>query len=165
MDLKAAFDTVNRKKLWQALERRGVRSSLIERIIELYEVAKVEIFTGEGNSEEFCSTEGLRQGCPLSPILFALYLADMEDKPKEAGIRGVKIGDIRVWSLAYADDVVLLAKGEEAIKEMMKIVRRYLEEKDLVLSSTKSKILVFEEGRGRRTERAELEKVQVKYIK
>jgi len=43
---------------------------------------------------------------------------------------------------------MLLAKNEQELKEMMKRFRKYAEEKGLILSSEKSKVIVFEKGRG-----------------
>lgn len=58
------------------------------------------------------------------------------------------IGDMRIglesiWTLAYADDVVLLVRGEEALEEMIKKLEKYLEKKRLKLNVEKSKILRF----------------------
>jgi len=39
-DLKAAFDKVDRKILWKAMEETGIRRGLIERIKEIYEQTK-----------------------------------------------------------------------------------------------------------------------------
>lgn len=47
----------------------------------------------------------------------------------------------RIWSLAYADDLVLLTKNEESMKKMMKRTERYLREKKLQLNAEKSKML------------------------
>jgi len=52
--------------------------------------------------------------------------------------------------LAYADDLVLLAKNEESMKETMKRLERYLRNKNLQLNAEKSKMLCFRKGRGRR---------------
>lgn len=53
----------------------------------------------------------------------------------------VRIERERIWSLAYADDLVLLTKNEESMKKMMKRTERYLREKKLQLHAEKSKIL------------------------
>ncbi|XP_011637362.1 trichohyalin-like [Pogonomyrmex barbatus] len=51
------------------------------------------------------------------------------------------------------DDIVLLATSEQELKGMMKRFRKYIQKKDLLLSPGKSKVLVFERGRGRRGKR------------
>jgi len=60
----------------------------------------------------------VRQGCPLSPTLFNIYLADIEEELKK-GRGGVKIGNDRVWSIEYADDIVLVADGEDGLRDMI----------------------------------------------
>jgi len=52
--------------------------------------------------------------------------------------------------LAYADDLVLLAKNEESMNETMKRLERYLRSKNLQLNVEKSKMLCFRKGGGRR---------------
>jgi len=39
-DLKSAFDKVDRKILWRAMEKKGIRRGLIERVKEIYEQTK-----------------------------------------------------------------------------------------------------------------------------
>lgn len=58
----------------------------------------------------------------------------------------------KLWTISYADDIVLLAKRESGLKEMMEKFRKYLE-KGLNLNPDKSKILIFEKGRGRMKKR------------
>lgn len=43
MDLRAAFDRVDRNRLWEAMKKRGVRRELIERIKEIYESTKCAV--------------------------------------------------------------------------------------------------------------------------
>jgi len=52
--------------------------------------------------------------------------------------------------LAYADDLVLLAKNEESMKEIMTRLERYLRDKNFQLNAEKSKMLCFRKGGGKR---------------
>lgn len=72
----------------------------------------------------FWAEKGVRQECPLSSGLFSILIADVEKELKKDRTGEVLIGKRRIWSLAYADDSVLLAKNEEGIKEMMKRMER-----------------------------------------
>lgn len=56
----------------------------------------------------------------------------------------IKIGERKIYTLAYADDVALL--DEERIKEMMEKLERYLEENDLDLNISKTKIMRCKKG-------------------
>jgi len=79
-------------------------------------------------------------------LLFALVIADMEEQMKKGQVGGVWIGKNRIWTLAYADDLVLLAKNEESMKETMKRLEKYLRNKNLQLNAEKSKMLCFRKG-------------------
>lgn len=84
----------------------------------------------------------------MSSTLFSLYTADLEKKLERGQAGGVVIGNVKIWLLAYADDIVLLAKSPEEMKEMMRRMKRYLEKRDLVLNTNKSKLMVFKKERG-----------------
>lgn len=170
VDLKAAFDTVDRSKLWGILEKMGISKYLIERIKELYQETMVKVRVGEHMTEEFWTVKGLKQGCVLSPLLFSLYIAGLEEEMRGRNVGGVKIGKVRVWVLAYADDLILLAKNREAMLQMLRILKIFLDSRGLILSEEKTKILVFNRGRRSKKERwwwegNELEEVKVfKYL-
>ena len=91
IDLKAAFDTVNRNKLWEIVKKVGISEYLIERIVELYYETKVRVRVNEELTEEFWTEIGLRQVCLLSPIFFRTYSAGIEQEMKERNVGGVKI--------------------------------------------------------------------------
>ena len=50
---------------------------------------------------------GLRQGCSLSPLLFALYIAEMGEAINLSS-EGFRVGRVIVTSVFFADDIVLL---------------------------------------------------------
>jgi len=68
-------------------------------------------------------------------------------------IGGVEIDRERIWNLAYADDIVLLAKNKEALEEMIGTFRKFLKNRNLELNVGKSKILVFNRGNNEKKER------------
>ncbi|XP_020297358.1 uncharacterized protein LOC109861916 [Pseudomyrmex gracilis] len=142
IDLKAAFDNVDREKLWKILEKKGV-SGLIKRMKNIYAETEVVVRTEKGLTKSFMVNKGVRQGCVLSPTLFNLYIADLEEELRDRNIRGVTIGKHRIWSLAYADDIVLLAKNATALQDMMDTMKRFLKARRLELCTEKTKLIVF----------------------
>ncbi len=78
---------------------------------------------------------GLRQGCVLSPILFALYICDLENELVESGL-GIQINDIIVGALFFADDI-MLAGTKEQLQKLMRKVLVYSEKNKLEFSGVK----------------------------
>jgi len=61
----------------------------------------------------------------------------------------VKLRGGKIYSLAYADDIVLLAEKEEGMRNLMKGFEKYIKEKGLEVNVEKSKVLRFRKGGGR----------------
>ncbi len=75
LDLTAAYDSVQREKLWAHLQNVHVPEYLLSAIKALYQDS-VNILVRKG-VEEIMAIQGLRQGCPLSPLLYALFTNDL----------------------------------------------------------------------------------------
>ena len=147
VDLRAAFDTLDREILRETMEMEGIGKGLIQRVQEIYKETVNVVKTNEGATEKFWTKKGVRQGCPMSPTLFSLYVADVEKFMSMGQTGGVVIGKEKIWSMAYADDMVLLAKSEWEMKEMIKRFEKYIKKKKMILNVEKSKIVVFKKGR------------------
>lgn len=85
----------------------------------------------------------------MSPILFNILIADLEERMGKVRRGGVRIGDERIYTLAYADDMVLLAEEEEELNSMIERLEEYLDQKRLELNAKKTKIMRFRRGGGR----------------
>lgn len=170
VDLKAAFDNVEREQLWNVLKGKGVAADLVWRMERIYEETKVAVRVKEEVTAKFRTTKGVRQGCVMSPLLFNLYIADIGKELEMRNVGGVRIGNKRLWSLEYADDMVFLAKNREALLDMMQTVKRFLNKRNLILCTEKTKVLVFNRGNRERKESwkwrgKEIEEVNVfKYL-
>ena len=92
IDMKAAFDSVDREVLVRAMRGRGVREELVGRCEEILKETSCRVRVGDEEGERFWTARGVRQGCPLSPSLFTLLIADMEEELKKGGWGGVKLG-------------------------------------------------------------------------
>ena len=149
IDLKAAFDSVDREVLVREMRKRGVREGLVERCGEVLKETVCRVRVGEEEGKEFWTTRGVRQGCPLSPSMFTLLLADLDEELEKGGWGGVRLGGRKVYTLAYADDVAVVAEDEEGMKGMMGKLERYMDRKGLHLNVGKSKIMRCRRGGGR----------------
>ena len=69
--------------------------------------------------------EGVRQGCPLSPILFSLFISALEDSLRTRSSGRIKIGDQEVSIMMFADDLVLLADSSEGLQQSLSVLQEY----------------------------------------
>ena len=72
-----------------------------------------------------------------------------EERMVRRGKGGIVIAGRKLYSLAYADHIVLLAQDEGGLRLMMEELRMYLREKNLDLNVGKSKVMGFGKGGGR----------------
>ena len=111
VDFSKAYDKIDRKLLWQKLETLGIPVKFLQTLKALYNEVECCVRVNGRTSRWFQVNTGLKQGCLLSPILFNLYTGDLSIALKNAG-NGVPVGDVKVCSLSYADDIGALSKSE-----------------------------------------------------
>ena len=80
IDLQKACDSVGRELLWEELTRFGVPTKMLRTIRNFHfgmraRVGTIKIKNDGEHSEWFGVTQGLRQGCVLSPLLFNVFFA------------------------------------------------------------------------------------------
>jgi hypothetical protein len=86
----------------------------------------------------------------MSPSLFAAFIGDIEEMFRKGQAGGAVVGKEKVWSLVYADDLVVLAREEKGMKEMLGSIEKYMRRKKLTVNVEKSKMMVFRKERNRR---------------
>lgn len=73
--------------------------------------------------------QGGEAGMSTEPGLFKLLIVDLEEYMRKGSWDGVKLMRERIYSLAYADDLVLLTEAERKMRSMMARLKRYMREK------------------------------------
>ena len=70
VDVKAAFDEVNIKVMLNKLWEQGIRGKMHKMLKRIYSKTINEVITGDGITKSFQTGNEVKQGCPISPILF-----------------------------------------------------------------------------------------------
>ena len=115
VDLKSAFDSVDRESLWLLLRRHGIPDKLVELAKELYTDTCSCVLADGMRSEWFQVLSGVRQGCTVAPDLFLNPMDWIISQTVEQTPLGVSIGEESFSDLDYADDVTLLAEMLETL--------------------------------------------------
>ncbi len=127
----------------QKLVSYGIKSSFLKIITSLYEKVKSCVRGNDSLTDIFPCNKGVRQGCLLSPVLFALYLNDLNTHIKKY-FQGVLINDFQVHSLLYADDLVLIAKDKKDLQTQLNALEKFSK---MELNMDKTKIMIIRKNR------------------
>ena len=147
VDFKKAFDSVWHQGLFYKLENLGIKGNLVELIKDIYKKTKCAVKIDGKITDFFEFTKGVRQGCPLSPLLFNLYINDifeMIDKNTPVSPELKERNPINV--LMYADDLIMIAESQDQLQKNMTLLNDYCVNWNLEINSKKTKSMVFNRG-------------------
>jgi hypothetical protein len=136
LDLRKAYNSVNRKKLWQVMQQLGYGGKLLRIIQGMYKDLETTVSLGSITTEKIPVNKGLKQGCVLSPLLFSLYISELSKELEASGL-GVRVGGIIIPGLFFADDMVLLAQSEEDLQKLLHIAAKFGDKRDLTFNGKK----------------------------
>ena len=129
LDQEKAFDRVDCGFLFRTLCHLGFTSSFISWVRLLYSGVFSSVFVNGYTSEAFFPSQGVRQGCPLSPLLYVLSIEVLAANLRASRvIHGLTLPGVAnplpVTSL-YADDTTVVALSDAAIHEVFNIFARF----------------------------------------
>ena len=79
LDIQKAFDTVWHDGLWFRLWELGVRGRMWRVIKKMYDITESAVLLEGEKSKPFDISQGVAQGCSLSPILFSIFINQLLD--------------------------------------------------------------------------------------
>jgi len=142
IDFKKAYDSIPRDKLWEHMRRCHMPHQLLSILQDLYHTDEYTLLDGDKQASvqpEF----GVKQGCPLSPLLFSIYLNDVDNVVE--GVQGALTGipNFTVPELLFADDLSLLSNAHDQLQTMLNKLRSYANRKSLTVNTQKSEVMCF----------------------
>ena len=119
LDWEKAFDKISHSSLIKTLTRFGIPDKLVRLVSGIYKAPQFSVSINGKTSDPQTQECGIRQGCPLSPILFACVIDGLLRKIKQAS----PTSTVR----AFADDIGMVVDdfGADAEKVMSIFDRFY----------------------------------------
>lgn len=148
VDYEKAFDRVNWEKLLEVLRTIGVdwRDRRIVRSLYMDQVISMRVADGE--SDPSAVGRGVRQGCPLSPLLFNIYAEAMVKEGLQSVADGVCVGGESVKAVRFADDQAMVADTADGLQRMMDSLNNTVEEFGMRINIRKTKVMVISKNPG-----------------
>ncbi|XP_077240355.1 uncharacterized protein LOC143881252 [Tasmannia lanceolata] len=116
LDLKKAFDNVNHHSLLQFMKKMGFHETWLQWTQQCIEKPQFSVLINGSPCGFFSSSNGLRQGDPLSPLLFCICMEMFTCIMEEALAKGSicipfsKRGTV-ISHLLFADDLLIFAEA------------------------------------------------------
>ena len=117
IDFQKAYDSIHRDTLWECMKEFKIPTKCINMCKTCVQKTRSAVRIEGTMSSFFENKTGLKQGDPLSPILFNLALQKVIQSIKMVP-SGIKIGKEQMNILAYADHIALIGKNETEIRKL-----------------------------------------------
>ena len=112
----------------------------------LYKNVQAAVRTPQGNTETFQSTMGVKQGClgcPLSPLLFGLYMYGLEQAIHRSDCQPPEIEGKKISLLKFANDSKIFFSTASGLRKALAALCRFSKVHGLTVSPSKTKIIWF----------------------
>ena len=140
MDFKKAFDSLWHEGFFFKLKKIGIRGKTRELIKDIYKKTNCAVVkSGNVITSFFDYTKGVRQGCPLSPILFNIYVNDLFETMNNDNDGDIFLEEHKANILMYADDLIILSESKEGLQKQIGKLENYCTKWRLQINEKKRK--------------------------
>jgi len=142
------FDSIDRNGLWIKLYKKGIQEKILRIFRDMYNNVKSCVKHLSSFSDYFSYAVDLRQGEVMSPLLFSLFIEDLELYLQDDVNCGIAIDDIILLLLLFADDMAIVGKTPEEIQNHLNNLHKYCNHWGLQVNTSKTKIMFFRKRGG-----------------
>jgi hypothetical protein len=144
IDFRKAYDCIDHELLWQAIEKLGLHGGFLAGLKQMYSQVKMQVKLRDAVGEAFPAGLGVKQGDPLSPLLFGLFIDRFEKfMATHYPAAGVQLPGVLMQLLLYADDLVLFAESAAELQGMLDCLHLFCKANALTVNTNKSQVVVF----------------------
>lgn len=144
IDQEKAFDRVSHDFLWFVLQRAGFGDEFQRLVRVLYSDAESRVLVNGRPSSAFKVQSGVRQGCPLSPLLYVLVFeaaVRMMSEPRKVPRLPLPGSDRFATLFAYADDLTVCLPEPRAIEAVLDCLDKYSRASGARINQSKSSVM------------------------
>lgn len=139
LDFRAAFDSLDHQFLLRALQSYQLGDYFLDWISTLYTSSESCVMNGGLSSGWFPFRRGIRQGCPISPFLFALAVEKLADAIRDSpDIGGLDLMETHTKILQFADDSTLFLDSEISLVNALSLLEDFRKVSGLELNLQKT---------------------------
>jgi hypothetical protein len=151
IDYQKAFDTVIHDALWVKLVESGVSSKLVTMVKSIYANVSscVKISADMSMTDFFNVSLGVKQGEPLSPLLFILFINDVVKSVDFNNLTDNDLNLLSMYIMLFADDIVLFTTDPVSLQAQVDSLYQYSCKWGLTINMAKTKLYVFEKRKSR----------------
>lgn len=142
VDLQKAFDSVDHDRLWETLAKFGIPTQFITLIRRLYADASSQVMVNGFLTSSMKIQRSVRQGCPLSMLLFSLYVEPLIRQLHDSTL-GLMIEGNWIKIMAYADDLTLIVRNDYEFDLVMSILKDFALQAAISINFEKSGYIRF----------------------
>lgn len=138
IDFKKAFDSINRQQLMGIIHSLEIPTKVKAMINVVTEKTTTSVITRSGQTREFETNIGIRQGDILSATLFTIVIEHILRNIQRKGTLRNKPLQI----IAYADDITVIAKQKYLLEETMREIMEEGRKIGLYINTEKTKVMI-----------------------
>ncbi len=142
IDFEKAFDTIKWEFLINCLSAFGFGPYFVKCVKTLYKEISTCVTNNGHASSFFTPQRGIRQGCPLSALLFLLVVETLSLAiKKKKSISGIEIEGTEFKISQLADDTTLFLKDTNSLREALNLLGKFSIGSGLQINRDKSEAI------------------------
>jgi ribonuclease HI len=145
LDQEKAYDKIRHDYLWTTLKTMNLPVRFVNTIKEMYKNAKTQVMINGFLSETFDVTRGVRQGDPLSCLLFNLAIELLAIMIRNSQLEGLKILKLqeKLKALLFADDTTVFLSNTDSLDTLMSILDKWCAAAGAKFNKNKTEVIPY----------------------
>jgi ribonuclease HI/exonuclease III len=143
LDQEKAYDKINHNYLWEILKRFGIPEHFINIVKTLYNNANTRVIINGVISTPYQVNRGVRQGDPLSCLLFDLAIEPLASTLRNSNLEGYRIPNLpnKLITNLFADDTSVYLRENDNFSELQEILTDWCKASGAKFNIAKTEII------------------------
>ena len=145
IDAEKAFEKIQHPFMIKTLQKAGIEGTYLKIIKAIYDKPTTNIIFNGEKLKAFPLKSGIRQGGPLSPLLFNIVLEVLATAiGAEKEVKGIHIGKEEVKLSLFADNMNLYIENpKDSTKKLLELINEYSRGAGYKINTQKSLVFLY----------------------